>query len=181
MTDHPRSAQAEMDLEARSSRLTRRRLIAGSGAAAALAPLAALGQEASPVASPAASPVADVNIDVFRAICFAAAGVAELPDEPLAQLRDLILADPPSAAGLGAMLAASGGLDFNALPEGADVAVTNILEFWYLGNFNGEPVENRADLFTGLVSFQTLPYVTIPAVCKAYGYWAMEVDLPERG
>ncbi len=192
MTDHPRSAQAETAPDAVLPRLTRRHLVTGSGAtlaATALATPAVLGQEeASPVppdvataeASSVASPVADVNVDVFRVICFAATGVAELPDESVTQLLALIEADQASAAGLQEMLAAGGALDFANLSEDATTAVTNIVGFFYLGNFNGAPVENRADLFPGLVSFQTLPYVTIPAICKAYGYWAIELDLPER-
>jgi len=194
MPGHRPPPSPEPAADRRSPRLSRRHLVAGSGASLAAAALAppALGQEASPVspsvatgeatpeASPVASPVADVNVDVFRVICFTAAGVAELPDEPLRQLLGLIQADGPSAAGLQEMLAAGGSLDFANLSGDATTTVTNIVEFWYLGNFNGAPVENRADLFPGLVSFQTLPYVTIPAICKAYGYWAMELDLPAR-
>lgn len=131
-------------------------------------------------ASPAATPVADVNIDVFRVICLAATGVTELPDEPLRRLLGLIVADDATAAGLQEMLVAGSNLDLANLSDAATTTVTNIVEFWYLGNFNGAPVENRAELLAGLVSYQTLPYVTIPAVCKAYGYWAIALDLPER-
>ncbi len=190
MPGHRPPTSPEPAADRRFPRLSRRHLVAGSGASLAAAALAppALGQEASPVspsvatveATPAASPVADVNLDVFRVICLTAAGVAELPEEPLQQLLGLIQADEPSATGLQEMLAAGGSLDLANLSGDATTTVTNIVEFWYLGNFNGAPIENRADLFPGLVSFQTLPYVTIPAICKAYGYWAMEVDLPER-
>lgn len=191
MPDHSQPAYPEPAADRRSPRLSRRHLVTGSGATLAATALAgpALGQEeASPVppsvetveASPVASPVADVNVDVFRVICLAATGVTDLSDESVTQLLDLVVADGPSATGLQEMLAAGGGLDLANLSGDATAAVTNIVEFFYLGNFNGAPVENRADLFPGLVSFQTLPYVTIPAVCKAYGYWATELDLPER-
>jgi hypothetical protein len=193
MPDHRPAAPDDVNQarDAIDQRLSRRHLIAGSGAAVAATALggAALGQEeASPVppdvataeASPVGSPVAEVDPTVFRVICQAATGVTDLDDDAVTQLLGLIEADGPSAAGLGAMLAAGGGLDLGAPPEGAEAALANIVEFFYLGQFNGAPVENRADLFPGLVSFQTLPYVTVPAICKAYGYWATEVDLPER-
>lgn len=191
MPDHHDLAHSEPATDRRSPRLSRRRLVAGSGAtlaATAFAGPTLAQEEASPVspsvatveATPEATPVAEVSLDVFRDICFTATGVTELPDEPLLQLLGLIQADEPSAAGLQEMLAAGASLDLANLSGDATTTVTNIAEFWYLGNFNGAPVENRADLFPGLVSFQTLPYVTIPAICKAYGYWATEVDLPER-
>jgi hypothetical protein len=155
-------------------RLTRRGLLAGSGAAMAGTVLSPSGfaREATPAA---------VDSTAFRALCMAVTGSEELDDDGLAQLRGLFLADEELAARLAEVLAmGSGPLDMRELPFPALVIVTNILQFWYLGHFKNEPLENRAERLAGLVSYESLPYVTIPAVCKEFGYWAVDPDIPDR-
>lgn len=169
-----------------TSQISRRHLIAGSAATVASTSLVrpVLGQQATPgaSASTAASPDTNtVDLEAFRTLCQTVVGVESLPDEPLKQLLELIRNDEKTAAGLQELLTA----DPEAAVTGgrydpAGLAVTNIVEFSYLGNFYGKPVENRAELFSSLISYQTLPYVTTPAVCKNFGYWAEEIDLPER-
>jgi hypothetical protein len=152
-------------------------LLAGSGAAVAgtvLAPsgFAQFAQEGTPVT---------VDPAAFRALCVPVTGSEELDDDGLAQLRDLFLADEEMAARLTEVLAmGSGPLDMRDLPFPALVIVTNILQFWYLGHFRNEPLENRAERLAGLVSYNSLPYVTVPAVCKEFGYWAIDPGIPDR-
>ena len=179
MADHRQSSPFAPVLERRSPRLTRRHLLAGSGAAVATTTLAGSGfaQEATP-ATPAA-----VDPEAFRALCLAVTAATELDDAGLEQLLGLFNEDPETAAELQALLATGDDfaeVDIRDLPFSALVIVTNILQFWYLGNFRNEPLENRADRFPGLVAWQALPYVTNQTVCKGFGYWATDVDLPDR-
>lgn len=150
------------------ARLTRRGLLAGSWAAVAGTVLAApaMAQDATPVA---------VEPAAFRALCVAVTGSEDLDDEGLLQLQDLFLADAEMAAQLPDVIALGGGpLDMRELPFPALVIVTNILQFWYLGHFRNEPLPNRAERLGTLVAYQAPPYVTIPAVCKAFGYWTAD-------
>lgn len=158
-----------------SPRLTRRHLIAGSSAAASVLAGPALAQDASPVA-------AAVDPAAFRALCQAIAGYDKLDDAGLEQLLGLFLEDEEMTAGLHDLLKLDIGPDFNPLEHGYPVIVvaTNILQFWYLGSFRNEPLDNREERAPRLVSYQALPYVTAPAVCKAFGYWATDPNLPNR-
>lgn len=89
--------------------------------------------------------------------------------------------DEASATGLQELLdARATPIDRELLSDETNRVVSNILQFWYLGNFNDAPIENRAERFGGLMSHQILPYVTIEAVCKAPAYWALALDLPDR-
>ncbi|MDQ3656426.1 MAG: hypothetical protein M3457_15295 [Chloroflexota bacterium] len=157
-----------------AGRLTRRKLLAGSGAAVAgtvLAP-SGLAQEATP---------ATVDPAAFRALCVAVTGSEELDESGLAQLQGLFLADEEMATRLSEVLAmGSGPLDMRELPFPALVIVTNILQFWFLGHFKNDPIENRAERLGNLVSYKILPYVTIPAVCKEFGYWAIDPGIADR-
>jgi len=174
------------ETEATARRLSRRRLIAGSGVTVAAGALGVPGPAtlAQAGASAAASPVAGVSPDTFRTICQAITGADDLDDAGLEQLLGLFEADAEMAVALRELAAAgagNGGIDTRDLPFPTLVIVTNILQFWYLGNFRNEPLANRADRFPRLVSFRALPYVTTPTVCKAFGSWATEVDLPAPG
>jgi hypothetical protein len=53
---------------------------------------------------------------------------------------------------------------------------TNILQYWFLGQYNGVPTDNRAERFFGLASWQALPYFTQPTMCKSFGYWAADLE-----
>lgn len=61
-------------------------------------------------------------------------------------------------------------------PEAQGLAA-NILQYWFLGRYNGEPVEGRAEMFFDMACWQTLPYSTQPSTCKSFGYWAVEIEL----
>ena len=45
------------------------------------------------------------------------------------------------------------------------------------GYFDGNPVENRAEIVMGLPVWGTLPYFTQPALCKSFAYWANDVEI----
>ncbi len=174
MADDRDCGEFRVPVQGMTRRLTRRGLLAGSGAAVAgtIAAPSGFAREATPAA---ADPAA------FRALCAAVTGSEDLDDVGLAQLQGLFLEDEEMATRLPEVLAmGSGPLDMRDLPFPALVIVTNILQFWYLGHFKNEPLENRAERLTNLVSYESLPYVTIPAVCKEFGYWAIDPGLPDR-
>ncbi len=134
-----------------------------------------------PSSAQEASPAASVDIEAFRSLCQVVVGVEDLADDSLEQLLGLMLDDGESAAGLEELLGAGEDDVIEGFPSPAGfTARTNILQFWYLGEFNGAPIDNRADRFAGLISYEALPYSTIPAVCKRHGYWAEELGLPDR-
>lgn len=160
-----------------TSRITRRGLLVGSAVTATATALAhpATAQDATPAAD------GDVDLGAFRSLCESLVGVDDLPDEPLEELLALLTADPWSAEGVLELIAhADGENDSAPVSLEASAATENILQYWYLGEFNNEPLENRAERFGGLISHQVLPYSTIQAVCRDYGYWAEDVDLPDR-
>jgi hypothetical protein len=53
----------------------------------------------------------------------------------------------------------------------------NILQFWYLGQWEGVSVESTPDRFFELSCWDTVPYPTQPSLCKAFGYWTQPVDM----
>jgi hypothetical protein len=157
-------------------RLTRRHLIAGtSGAAASVIAGSTIAQDASPVAS-------TVDPAAFRTLCQAITGYDNLDDAGLEQLLGLFLEDEDMTTGLHELLKVDIGPDFDPirLDFSLTVVTTNILQFWYLGSFRNQPLENRDERAPRLISYQALPYVTAPAVCKAFGYWATDPNLPDR-
>lgn len=154
--------------------LDRRALMLGSAVAVAGASLAAgmafpvAGQSATPMASPARA-----DGDLLWRVSVRLAGTDALDDDALPVLVDLAGDDPA--------LGEIAGIDIftpEAMEELSDPAralASNILQFWYLGNWNGQPVPNRADTYLGLVVWSALPYATQPTVCKRYGYWSDDV------
>lgn len=159
-----------------TSRLSRRHLLAGTGGVAASALAGGVhAQDASPVA--AAIDPAD-----FRALCQAITGFDTLDDAGLEQLLGLFLADEEMTTGLQELLKLEIGPDFNPLQLDFPlvVVVNNILQFWFVGSFRNESLENRDQRSPRLLSYQSLPYITAPALCKAFGYWATDPNLPDR-
>lgn len=168
-------------------RITRRRLVGVTSAALAapLAPAAAQEERGergdstpvpgTPIASPAAA--VPVDIDALLAVSVALVGVDSLKQDAARPLAQLIGADPGRAAGFEELtqvddLAADGSLD--GLSDDAASVARNILQYWYMGYFDGQPVENRETIFFGLPVWQTLPYATQPTLCKGFGYWATD-------
>lgn len=63
------------------------------------------------------------------------------------------------------------------LSKDAQELAGNMLQFWFLGRWNGEPIPNRSGVFFDLACWQALPYSTQPSTCKSFGYWAVEIEL----
>lgn len=156
-------------------RASRRALLAGSGATVLGSALTAptLAQESSPAASPAA-----IDPEAFRSLCVQVTGSEDLDDAGLAQLQDLFAAETDWLEALAELMAAEHNpFDMRAWKFPALAVINNILQFWYLGQFKNLPLPNRAERVGRLVTWQTLPYVTVPAVCKAFGYWTNDPGL----
>lgn len=180
-----------------ASRLSRRHLLIGAAAATASMPLTKsvfaqdvpeTDTEFPPYGTPVGSPAASVSLDEFRTLCQRLGGIGddtEIDDESLQQLLDLLPHNEgetgdASASGLQELLAAGEDVDRSALSYTANATATTILSFLFLGEVNGEPLDNRATLYPNLVSYQLLPYATTPAICKGAEYWTAEVDVPDR-
>ncbi|HWV24712.1 MAG TPA: hypothetical protein VNZ58_11030 [Thermomicrobiales bacterium] len=172
--------------------LNRRRFVGvASGALVApVIPAVALGQEYStpqsgtPVASPAAS---EVDEDALYELSQKLVGGGNLSRDAVGPLAKLIGGDADLAAGFEELVKLDDPTSEDAraaLSENAQAASTNILLYWYDGYFGDHPVENRADILFGLPVWSTVPYITMPTVCKGFGYWATEVKdvaTPEAG
>lgn len=156
---------------------SRRHLVVSTAAAGVGAALpGAAGAQATPNATPAASPVA-LDPATVLAVSQALVGGGTLADAALPPLVDL-LAVEPGIEGVLRELSAIAEMTPEALaaasPEARAVA-TNILTYWYQGQYDGAPVANRADIFFQFAAWQALPYMTQPTLCKAFGYWAADV------
>ena len=152
--------------------LTRRDLVKVSVAAAATAGLALQHVGAQ-------TPVDSSGVDqqVLQDVSTALVGGGSINVDALPILSALVAADADLVAALPELSALS---EFTTqsvgeLGDDARRLATNILQFWYLGRWDNVAVEERADLFFSLVSWQTLSYSTQPTVCKAFGYWATDV------
>lgn len=158
-------------------RLTRRDVLRGvavitAGATAfELASGAALAQGATPAAG-------GVTVDQLMALSATLVGGGNLNADFGPQLLDLFSKDPTRLRGLQELLAAgpSAATPTPSSPA-AKQAATDILSYWYLGEFDGKPVPTRQGLYFGLASWQTVPYITIQSVCKGFGYWAKPVPV----
>lgn len=177
----------EPDSMSERLRVSRRRLV-GLAPAAMAAPLlpgaaalaqieqgAATPEAGTPIASPAAS--TPVDTEKLMSVSTALVGSDALSEDGVGPLAQLIGADAALSRGFDELagvddLASDGGLD--GLSDDAKATATDILTYWYLGQFEGQPVENRAELFFGLPVWQTVPYATQPTLCKSFGYWATD-------
>jgi hypothetical protein len=157
----------------RSIDLTRRSLIKSTAAVAitGVTTRTALAQtpEASPVLDPAS----------LQAISEALVGGGTIDANALPILTALISSDQSLVAALPELqaLAEVNTQTVKDSSEDAQRLASNITQFWYVGRWDGNPVAERSDLFFSMVAWQSLPYVTIPTVCKGFGYWATEVAL----
>jgi len=170
-----------------SQRIDRRRLV-GMTSAALAAPLApgaiasAQGQrggETPAPGSPIASPAAPIPVDVNALLTLSAAlvGSDALNEDAVGPLADLIGGSAAQVAGFEELVQLDDPTSEDALAGISDDArsvVTNILQYWYLGQFDGQPVEHREAIFFALPVWQTVPYSTQPTLCKAFGYWATD-------
>ena len=159
-----------------AARISRRRLVQGTSAGVAAVALASHADAAgarsgTPVATPAIPAMDDALEWVSRDLV----GGGTLSADALPVLAGLV-ADDPGLDGLMALEPLSPDAIAGAPPAVGELA-SNILQFWYLGQWNGKPVDGRADLYFGLVAWQAVPYATQPTLCKSFGYWATEVTV----
>jgi hypothetical protein len=166
-----------------AAHVTRRAFVGVAAGAIAAVPLQAGAHQSTPqTEQPVATPAGKVAIDLDRLkeVSSALVGGGTLADNALETLGGLISADPAAIAafdGLAAVDDPASADAMDAMSGDERALVENILEFWYLGNFDGKPVENRADLYFGLPVWATLPYVSQPTLCKAFGYWATDIQI----
>ena len=164
--------------------VSRRRFVGATAGVLAAAPLHAVAQSTPETDQPVATPAATVAIDLeqLRGVSLALVGGGSFSDAGLQTLGGLISNDPARVSAFEEMAT----LDDPSTPEALDgmpaearALVDDIMSFWYLGNYAGAPVANRAELFFGLPVWATVPYTTQPTLCKAFGYWATEVSLDD--
>lgn len=178
---------------ARVSTVTRRRFVgvATGALAAPVIPVTVLAQEYStpqsgtPIASPAA-PV-EIDEDALFTLSQALVGGGKLNRDAVEPLAKLIGGDPDLTAGFEELAKFDDPTSDEAragLSKNAEAASAHILLYWYEGYFGDQPVEHRAGILFGLPVWSTVSYITMPTVCKGFGYWATEVEsdaTPEAG
>jgi len=167
-----------------------RRHFVGAATGALAAPVLAgtvAGQnlDATPaLGSPSSNPdiVAVIDAGALLALSEALVGGGQLNQDAVNPLALLIGSDPARVSGFEELTRLEDPATREALENiSGDAArvVNDILQYWYLGYFEDQPVENRAELFFGLPVWGTVPYFTQPTLCKGFGYWATEVDIAE--
>ncbi len=174
--------------ESRSSataRMSRRALIASSVATAAAMPVAqhslahdSMQKEATPAASPVAS---SIDNDKLLDLSVRLVGGGNLAQDAVGGLAALLAPEPAIEKTLADLEAL---LEFTpeslaVISAEAQRIAGNILQYWYLGRYDGEPVPQRAGIYFSLVSWQALPYAIQPTLCKSFGYWTTDIQLGE--
>ena len=175
------------------AKLTRRTMIATSVATgvATLGNQAAIAQSTPPtpgaegVATPAASPIATSEIDTGKLMMLSAnlCGGARLNPAQAEGLITLLAGEENVNSPLEELFAVEWFTPESLAetsPEAQRVA-KNILQYWFLGRYDGELVENRSKLYIELASWQSLPYQTQQGACKGLNYWAEEVNIKPTG
>lgn len=169
--DHEREWSAQLA----HGRLTRRRVLQG---AALTTGALALGLEAAPALAQSATPNASgVTVDQLMALSAQLVGGGQLNADFGPQLLALIAKDPAQLSALKELIAGGSAATPEPASPAAKKVVANILTYWYVGEFDGNPVPDRQGLYFGLAAYQTVPYVTIQSVCKGFGYWAQPVSV----
>jgi hypothetical protein len=127
-----------------------------------------------------ASPVPGVSTTAFMDLSLALVGGGRLDEDRGGQLLDLIATDPARLTALHELLAIRAGAGaatpiatpVAALSVGSRELVEQILRFWYLGTFDGQPVNDRAGFWFSLSAWQAVKFTYAPSVCRAFGIWA---------
>jgi hypothetical protein len=142
----------------------------------------AIGPVATEVGPPPgqASPVPGVSMTAFMDLSLALVGGGRLDADRGGQLLDLIATDPARLTALHELLAIRAGAGVAtpiatpvaALSVGSRKLVEQILRFWYLGTFDGQPVNDRAGFWFSLSAWQAVKYTYATSVCRAFGIWA---------
>lgn len=157
-------------------RLSRREVL--QGAATLTAGATAFGLAGLPALAQGATPNAGgVTVNQLMALSTTLVGGAQLNADFGPQLLDLIARDPAQLGALKELIAGGGAGTPEPASPAAKKVVANILTYWYVGEFDGNPAPNREGLFFGLAAYQTVPYITIQSVCKGFGYWAKPVPV----
>jgi hypothetical protein len=111
-------------------------------------------------------------VDLSRRVC--GGGVFD-PGQATMLLR-LLAADPDLSRGFVDLRLESPVAGTTPVhSDQAAAAMRAILGFWYVGEFAGEPVANRAAVYSQMTAWQAM-YTAPFAVCKAFGAWAEAPD-----
>lgn len=167
--------------------LSRRRLLAGMGLAAAGLRFAPHSAFAVQTATPSADqPEVDRLLALSQSLC----GGGTFDPGQGATLLTLMTSDPSLARGLDELYAAPATPVPAATPIGtpsgesaqatpvastrspdAQAAAQAILLFWYAGVFKDQPIQDRSSVYTNLVAWQAM-YTPSWTTCKLFGGWA---------
>lgn len=160
-----------------TSTLNRRAAVAGTAASA----IATATHVATAQGTPEATALVSGDLDSGRVMMVSTnlCGGANLKQENAGVLLEILNGNPEFAAPFEELEAVAEFTEdamADVTPE-AQTLAANILQYWFLGRFDGEPIEGRADLYFDLACWQALPYSTAPSTCKSFGYWAVEIEL----
>jgi hypothetical protein len=155
--------------------LTRRRFMAAVGLAASLAGLAPHVSQAAQN-SGLATPTADQERgEKLTALSKQLCGGGTFDAALAASLLTLLNSDAKLSQGLDELLAMPAETLLSATPPAtsanAETTSQAILQFWYAGSFNGNPIVDRAAGYTQLIAWQAM-YTPSWTTCKLYGGWA---------
>lgn len=157
--------------------LNRRAAVAGAAASA----IATAAHVATAQGTPDATVVAAGDLDSARVMMVSTnlCDGATLKQENVGVLLDILNGSPEFVVPFEELEAVTEFTEdamADVTPEAQSLAA-NILQYWFLGRFDGEPIEGRADQFFDFACWQALPYSTAPSTCKSFGYWAVEIEL----
>lgn len=164
--------------EREQTTLSRRTMISGA-AAAGIAVAAHTGYAAQ--GTPQATPAVEGELDAGRVMMVSAnlCGGAILKQDNAGPLLEILNGEPGLVAPfeeLEAVVEFTEEAMQDVSPD-AQALAANILQYWFLGRWEGEPIETRAEMFFDFACWQALPYSTEPSTCKSFGYWAVEIEL----
>lgn len=177
MTDQPPAPDGT------TAGISRRQVLSTAGGVAAIGGLAAVSAGAilasrptptrqSRVTLPVDQATAAQLIDLSRTLC----GGGTFDPTQATILLELLAADPDLSRGfIDLRLEPPVAGTTPAHSDQAAAAMRAILRFWYVGEFAGKPVANRAAVYGQLTAWQAM-YTPPYAVCKAFGAWAEAPD-----
>lgn len=128
----------------------------------------------------AAQSAADTAIsgDALYALSQKLVGSDDIDRDLVEPLTQLLNSQPPLQQGAAELAAlddpASDSARASLSSHGRD-ARSNILSYWFEGNFDGQPVPQRHAIFFSLPVWASVGYMTQPTMCKGFGYWAQDV------
>lgn len=158
--------------------LTRRRLIASFGVAAAIG----FTSESTFAVQTATPSPEQAEIDQLLALSKELCGGGTFDQAQAAVLLHLLKGDAKLGRGLTELQAIVPAEATPANPRTiatpaaarsseAQAAAEAILLFWYAGVFNGDPIQDRSSVYTNLLAWQAM-YTPAWTTCKLFGGWA---------